>query len=60
MAGDRDEGGAQGATQVVDACARAGMARRQQSCHGNDGGIARHRALDHIGKDAHHGLVEGE
>lgn len=37
-----------------------GELRRQHTDVFDDGGVARHRTLDHVGKNPHHVLVENE
>ncbi|MCY1561935.1 hypothetical protein D9M68_992590 [compost metagenome] len=52
--------GAEGAAQVIERGAGLGELRSQDTDVLDNGGIARHRPLDHVREYAHHVLVEGE
>ena len=49
---------AERATQVVEVAAGLGIVLRQRFNHGDDGAVARNRALDHVGKNIGHLRVE--
>jgi len=52
--------GTQGRAQVIQHATRLGKLRGQYAEVLDDGGVTRHRALDHVREHPHHILVKGE